>query len=114
MQACPASQLKLAKVCRNGAMSSLVAKHPDPSPSLVVTSALSSMFLCACSNPTESCHQTVTCTAVAVMLSKHVYLLLCCPDACIGSCGMACLEKKQRMKSLSCCFETNLWSSRLP
>lgn len=71
MQACSASQVKLAKVCRNGAMSSLVAKHPDPSPSLVVTSALSSMSLCPCSTQPDSRHQTVTCTAAAVILSKH-------------------------------------------
>lgn len=38
---CLTAQAKLAKICRHGAMSTLVSRHPDPSPSLVVTSALS-------------------------------------------------------------------------
>ena len=64
MQACPASQQKLAKVCRNGAMSSLIAKHPDPSPALVVTSALNSMSL-------PIVIDVVSYIAAAVMPSKH-------------------------------------------
>ena len=93
MQACPASQMKLAKVCRNGAMSSLVAKHPDPSPSLVVTSALSSMSLCTCSNPPESCHQSVICKAAAVMLSK--YSCFCCVVLVHAQAAVAWLVEKR-------------------
>lgn len=42
LQSCTAAQAKLAKLFRNGVMSLVVARHPSPSPSLVITAALSS------------------------------------------------------------------------
>ncbi|KAL0041625.1 hypothetical protein WJX79_009899 [Trebouxia sp. C0005] len=41
LQACTAAQAKLAKIFRNGVMSLVVARHHNPSPSLVITAALS-------------------------------------------------------------------------
>ncbi|DBB08404.1 TPA: hypothetical protein ACH3X3_008557 [Trebouxia sp. C0006] len=41
LQSCTAAQAKLAKLFRNGVMSLVVARHPQPSPSLVITAALS-------------------------------------------------------------------------
>ena len=42
LNACTAAQRKLAKLFRNGVMSSMLARQPDPTPSLVITAALSS------------------------------------------------------------------------
>ena len=115
MQACPASQLKLAKVCRNGAMSSLVAKYPYPSPSLVVTSALSSTFLLMLGLP-GSRHQNCNLHYATDLVSesshikrrhlchlhrKRLYNSPVCPAACRGRCREGLPEHELRMSAVA-------------
>ena len=109
LKACTAAQQKLAKLFRNGVMNNVIAQYPDPSPSVVITAALSGkhflgtalahsarVLSVSCSASCYTQHGSSCCQDIR-KASRAFYCCWTCLTCCMALCAVALSPDKSSL-----------------